>query len=94
MGVTEKNKMLEKRGGWFIKYEMNLVKIGLETEAYKALGKASLSKNQRFSDLLNDNKNFVVLRDVKVFPLNGKEDSYEKEYLMVNKNSIIFAWEE
>lgn len=86
--------LTEQRGGWFIKYEMNLADIGLETVAYKALGKASLSKNQRLSDLLNDDKKFVVLRDAKVLPLKDKGHSYEKEYLMVNKNSIVFAWEE
>jgi len=94
MATIRKNKMGEKMGSGFTKYQMNLVEIGLETTEYKILGTASLYKNQRFSDLLNDKKNLIVLRNVKVYPRNSKERSYEKEYLMINKDSIVLAWEE
>jgi len=94
MATIRKNNKGEKMGSEFTKYQMNLVEIGLETTEYKILGTASLYKNQRFSDLLNDKKNFIVLRNVKVYPRNGKERSYEKEYLMINKDSIVLAWEE
>ena len=94
MATIRKNKMGEKMGSEFTKYQMNLVEIGLETTEYKILGTASLYKNQRFSDLLNDKKNLIVLRNVKVYPRNGKNCSYEKEYLMINKDSIVLAWEE
>jgi hypothetical protein len=70
------------------------VEIELETTKYKILGRAFLHKNKRFSDLLNDEKGFLVLTDVKVFPLNGKEILFKKEHLMINKDSIVLAWEE
>ena len=79
----------------FVKYEMDLIQVGLETARYKILGKASLYKKQRFSDLLNDEKkSFIVLKDVKVFPIGSKEVLLEREYLMIKKDLIVFAWEE
>ena len=61
-----------------IKYEMDAIRIGLETAKYKALGTVFLYKNQRLSDLLNDERKFIILKDVKVLPLNSQDGSYEK----------------
>lgn len=77
-----------------IKYKMDLIRIGLETAEYKVLGTVALYKKQRFSDLLNNGKKFIVLRDVKVFPLSSEGSSYEKDYLMVNKDFVVLSWEE
>lgn len=77
-----------------IKYKMDLIRIGLETTKYKALGTVALFKKQSFSDLLNNGKKFIVLKDVKVSPLDSEGSSYEKEYLMVNKDFIVLSWEE
>lgn len=77
-----------------IKYKMDLIRIGLETAKCKVFGTVALYKKQRFSDLLNNGKKFIVLRDVKVSPLDSEGSSYEKEYLMVNKDFIVLSWEE
>ena len=54
--------------------------MGLEAAKYKALGTVFLYKNQRLSDLLNDERKFIILKDVKVLPLNSnsQDGSYEK----------------
>ncbi len=77
-----------------IKYSMDLVEIGLETAKYKILGTAFLYKDKRFSDSLNNGRSFIILRDAKVFSLGSKMLLYEKDYLMVNKDSILLSWEE
>ena len=65
--------------------------MGLEA-AKKALGTVFLYKDQRLSDLLNDEK-FIILKDVKVLPLNSQDGSYKK-YLTINKDFIVSSWEE
>ena len=67
--------------------------MGLEA-AKKALGTVFLHKDQRLSDLLNDEK-FIILKDVKVLPLNSNsQDGSYKKYLTINKDFIVSSWEE
>lgn len=71
------------------------VRVGLETAKYKILGKIFLLKDWRLSDLLNQNeRGFLVLTNAKAFSVDGKDVLCEKEFLMINKNSIVLAWEE
>ncbi len=90
--IAEKNDLETPRQ--FIKYSVDFIEVGLETSNYKILGKVPLYKNKRFSDSLNDEKVFIVLRDARVFSLKDNKLFYEKEYLMVNKNCILLSWEE
>ena len=90
--IAEENNLESKRQ--FIKYHVDFIEVGLETSKYKILGKVPLYKNKRFSDSLNDEKDFIVLRDVKVFSLKDNKLFYEKEYLMVNKSCVLLSWEE
>lgn len=66
--------------------------MGLEA-AKKALGTVFLYKDQRLSDLLNDERKFIILKDVKVLLLNSQDGSYKK-YLTINKDFIVLSWEE
>ena len=52
-----------------------------------------MHKDQRLSDLLNDERKFIILKDVKVLLLNSQDGSYKK-YLMINKDFIVLSWEE
>ena len=90
--IAEKNNLEAPRQ--FIKYSVDFIEVGLETSNYKILGKVPLYKNRRFSDSLNDEKVFIVLRDTRVFSLKDNKLCYEKEYLMINKNCILLSWEE
>ncbi len=91
---NKEQKYAAKEVRGFMRYQMNSVEIGLETAEYRISGMVSLYKNRRLSDLLNDERGFVVLRNAKVLPVNSSNSSYQKQCLMVNKESIILAWED
>jgi len=68
--------------------------VSIETMKYRISGKVFVRWNLRLSDLLNETpKAFLVLTDVQVFLLTDHAILYEKDFLAVNKNSIILVSE-
>ena len=69
--------------------------VSIETMKYRIAGKVFIRWDLRLSDLLNETpKAFLVLTDVQVFSLTDQAIVYEKDFLAVNKNSIILVSED
>ena len=68
--------------------------VTVETTKYRISGRVFIPGDLRLSDLLNETlKGFLVLTDCQVFSLADSALLYEKDFLAVNKNSIVLISE-
>lgn len=84
----------EKDSAAYLYGKVAWIYVGIETRRHRIIGKLVQYEGSRFSDALNRQKDFIVLCDARVSPLDGVEDAREYEALMVGKDKITLAWEE
>jgi hypothetical protein len=68
--------------------------VGIETSRYRIRGRLVQHKDSRFSDSLNRQRDFIVLCDAKVMPLDNVGEARKYSALMVNRDEVILAWED
>lgn len=84
----------KKDSGAYLYGQIQWLGVGIETSRYRIRGRLVQHKDSRFSDSLNRQRDFIVLCNAEVVPLNEAGETRQYNALMVNRDEVILAWED
>lgn len=70
------------------------LQVVIYTRANRIEGTVHVLYSHRALDMLNLKDQFIAVTDASIYPLEGVEVLYKGNFIAINKNEIVFLYEE